>query len=312
MTILNKLIAASLPAVPKPIVRFVAKPYIAGETLEDQMRVAASLNAEGYLVATGILGEFVTKREDSEQAVRDYQQCLDEIAARKIESYIHVKPTHLGLKLDKEFCYQNVRKILEHARGRGNFVRMDMEDSHCIDDTLDLYFRLREEFENVGCVIQARMRRSLADVRRLGKVKANVRLCKGVYLEPREIAYTDFRLIQANFTLLLEELLSAGCYAAVATHDELLIWDALRAFERHGLKPHQYEFQMLHGVEPQLRRIVRGQGHRVRVAVPFGPNWYPYSVRRLRKNPAIAGHVIKAMFRREKKEYTSPQAGLQS
>lgn len=298
MTILDKLISISLPLVPKPIVRLVARPYIAGETLEDQMRVAAALNAEGFMVATGILGEFATKREDSEEAARDYQKCLDEIAARKLDSYIHVKPTHLGLKLDKEFCYQNVRKILEHARGHGNFVRMDMEDSPCIDDTLEQYFRLREDFENVGCVIQARMRRSLADVRRLAAVKANVRLCKGVYLEPREIAYTDPRVIQANYTRLLEELMSSGCYAAIATHDELLIWDACRLIDRLGLKPHQYEFQMLHGVEPLLRRVVREQGHRLRVAVPFGPNWYPYSVRRLRKNPAIAGHVLRAMFRR--------------
>jgi proline dehydrogenase len=249
------------------------------------------------MVASGILGEFVTRREESEQAVREYQQCLDEIAARKLESNIHTKPTHLGLKLDKDFCYQNMRRILEHAKLSGNFMRMDMEDSPCIDDTLELYYRLREDFDNVGVVIQARMRRSLADVRKLAGAKANVRLCKGVYLEPREVAYTDFRIIQENYALLLEELLSAGCYVGIATHDELLIWQACRLIDRLGLKPHQYEFQMLHGVEPMLRRTIRSQGHRLRVAVPFGPNWYPYSIRRLRKNPAIAGYVLKAVFK---------------
>jgi len=293
----DSVIAASLPLVPKPLVRLFSKPYVAGETLSDQLRVIQELNAQGFMVASGILGEFVTRREESEQAIRDYQQCLDEIAARKLDSNIHTKPTHLGLKLDKEFCYQNMRRILEHAKRSGNFMRMDMEDSPCIDDTLELYFRLRGDFDNVGVVIQARMRRSLADVRKLAAAKANVRLCKGVYLEPRDVAYTDFRIIQENYVMLLEELLSAGCYVGIATHDELLIWQACRLIDRLGLKPHQYEFQMLHGVEPMLRRTVRSQGHRLRVAVPFGPNWYPYSIRRLRKNPAIAGYVLKAVFK---------------
>jgi proline dehydrogenase len=298
MSLLDRVIAATLPLVPKPIVRVVAKPYVAGETLEDQIRVIQDLNAQGLMVATGILGEFVTGREESEQAVRDYQRVLDEIAARKLDSTIHTKPTHLGLKLDKEFCYQNMRRILEQARMHGNFMRMDMEDSPCIDDTLEIYYRLREDFDNVGVVIQSRMRRSLADVRKLVAVKANVRLCKGVYLEPRDVAYTEFRIIQQNFTMLLEELLTGGCYVGIATHDELLVWEAYRLIDRLGLKPHQYEFQMLHGVEPGLRRIIRSQGHRLRVAVPFGPNWYPYSIRRLRKNPAIAGYVLKALFKR--------------
>ena len=249
------------------------------------------------MAASGILGESVTRREESEEAVRDYKKALDEIAARKLDSNIHIKPTHLGLKLDKEFCYQNIGAILEHAKSHGNFVRMDMEDSPTIDDTLELFFRLREDFDNFGCVIQARMRRSLGDVRRLADVGANVRLCKGVYLEPREIAYTDRAIIQENYVMLLDELLSAGCYVGIATHDELLVWEAYRLIDRLGLEPHQYEFQMLHGVERELRKIVRDAGHRLRVAVPYGPNWYPYSVRRLRKNPAIAGYVLKSIFK---------------
>jgi proline dehydrogenase len=297
MAALDKLIAASLPLVPKPVVKVFAKPYVAGETLEDQIRVIQELNSQGFMAATGILGEFVTRREESEQAVRDYQRCLDEIAARKLDSNIHTKPTHLGLKLDKDFCYQNLKKVLEHAQRHGNFMRIDMEDSPCVDDTLEVFFRLHREFENVGAVIQSRLRRSIADVRKLAAERANVRLCKGVYVEPREIAYTDPRLVQRNYTLLLDELLSAGCYVGIATHDEVLIWEACRIIERLKLNPHQYEFQMLHGVEPSLRRMVREQGHRLRVAVPFGPNWYPYSIRRLRKNPAIAGYVLRATFK---------------
>ena len=297
MSLSDKLIAATLPIVPKPLVRVFASPYIAGETLADQIRVIESLNQDGFMVASGILGELVTRREESEEAVRDYKKALDEIAARKLKSNIHIKPTHLGLTLDNEFCYQNIRAILEHAKSHENFVRMDMEDSSTIDDTLELFFRLREDFDNFGCVIQARMRRSLGDVRRLADVGANVRLCKGVYLEPREIAYTDRAIIQENYVMLLDELLSAGCYVGIATHDELLVWEAYRLIDRLGLEPHQYEFQMLHGVERELRKIVRDAGHRLRVAVPYGPNWYPYSVRRLRKNPAIAGYVLKSIFK---------------
>ncbi|HSF18273.1 MAG TPA: proline dehydrogenase family protein [Vicinamibacteria bacterium] len=301
MSALDKLIATTLPVVPKPLVRVFAQPYVAGETLEDQIRVIQTMNAQGFMVASGILGEFVTKREESERAVRDYMELLDRIAALGLDSNIHVKPTHLGLKLDRDFCYENVRAILGHAKKHRNFVRMDMEDSPCIDDTLWLYFRLREHADNVGCVIQSRMRRSLDDVRKLGEAKANVRLCKGVYLEPRQVAYTDPRIIQKNYTLLLDRLLSAGCYVGIATHDEVLVWDAYRIIERLGLEPSQYEFQMLHGVEQGLRRLVRDAGHRLRVAVPYGPNWYPYSVRRLKKNPAIAGYVLKAVFSRNSK-----------
>ena len=299
MSFLDTVVAASLPLVPKPIVRIVASPYIAGETLTDQIRVIEALNRDGFMVASGILGEFVTRREESQAAVRDYIDVLDAVQEKKLDSNVHIKPTHLGLQLDKEFCYHNVSAILTRARDHGNFVRLDMEDSPCIDDTLDLYFRLREHFDNVGCVIQARIRRSLSDVRRLARAKANVRLCKGVYIEPREIAYLDRKIIQDNYAMLLDELLSAGCYVGIATHDEQLVWEAYRIIDRLALKPERYEFQMLHGVEPQLRRIVRDAGHRLRVAVPFGPSWYPYSIRRLRKNPAIAGYVLKAMFRNQ-------------
>ena len=297
MSALDKLITTCLPVVPKPLVQVFARPYIAGERLEDQIRTTTELNHDGLMVTTAILGEFVQRREESEEAVHRYKEVLDHIEERKLDSTIHVKLSQLGLKLDKEFCYQNMRKILTHARERKNFVRMDMEDSSCIDDTLDIYFQLRKEFDNTGVVIQSRMRRSLADVRKLQAVQANVRLCKGIYLEPREIAFVDPQIIRNNYVMLLNELLSAGCYVGIATHDEQLIWASYQILDRLKLKPSQYEFQMLHGVDLQLRRITQRAGHRLRVSVSFGPNWYPYSLRRLRKNPAIAGYILKAMLR---------------
>jgi proline dehydrogenase len=298
MSLFDRLIASSLPLVPKPLVGLFARPYIAGETLEDQVRVVRSMNTQGFMAATGILGEFVERREEADAAVNDYLTILTRIEQEKLDSNIHVKPTHLGLKLDKDFCYENLRRLATSARKHSNFVRIDMEDSDCTDDTLDVFFRLHEEFDNVGAVIQAYMRRSLDDARRLAKVKANVRICKGIYIEPRDIAYQDKEVVRSNFGYLLEELAGAGCYVGIATHDERVVWAALRIVDRLGLEASQYEFQMLLGVEAPLRRIIRDAGHRLRVAVPFGPAWYPYSLRRLRKNPAIAGYVVKALLKK--------------
>ena len=299
MSLLDKIVSHSLPIVPKAVVRVFARPYIAGETLADQIREVRAVNEAGYMAASGILGEFVTRKEESAEAVESYIDVLNTIQEVGLDSNIHVKPTHLGLKIDWSFCLDNIRRLADHAGDQGNFVRIDMEDSPTVDDTLKLYFSLREQgYDNVGLVIQACLRRSIADIQRLKDVKANVRLCKGIYVEPHDIAYRDRSIVQENYAYLLDELLSGGCYVGIATHDERLIWEATRIVRRLGLTTHQYEFQMLHGVMAQLRRIVIGDGHRLRVAVPFGPSWYPYSVRRLRKNPAIAGYVLKAMFSR--------------
>ncbi len=297
MGVFDRVIALTLPLVPKPVVRRVASPYIAGEELEDLLRLAVSLNQDGYRVAAAILGEFVTRKDESTEAVQEYEKLLTSMGERRIDGYVHIKPTHLGLKLDKTFCLENVRTLLVAARRQGLFVRLDMEDSPCIDDTLDIYYQLRQEFENVGVVIQARMRRSLSDVRELVKVKANVRVCKGIYLEPHSIAYTDPELISRNYVRLAEELLGAGCTVAMATHDERLVWEGARLVDRLSIPRERYEFQMLLGVLAPLRRLVLDAGHPIRVAVPYGPNWYPYSIRRLQKNPAIAGYVLKSLFK---------------
>ena len=297
MGVFDRVVALTLPLVPKPVVRRVAGPYIAGERIDDLLRVAEGLNHDGYRVAAAILGEFVTRREESQEAVREYETLLASMGERRVDGYIHIKPTHLGLKLDKGFCLENVRSLLIAARRQGLFVRLDMEDSPCIDDTLDIYNQLRPDFDNVGVVIQARMRRSLADVRELAKVKANVRVCKGIYIEPFSIAFTDPVIISRNYIRLTEELLGAGCAVAIATHDERLVWEASCIIERLQVTRDRYEFQMLLGVLGPLRAVIHAAGHPVRVAVPYGRNWYPYSLRRLRKNPAIAGYVLKSLFK---------------
>ena len=297
MNIFNPTIKAILPLVPKPLVRQIAKPYIAGETLEELVGVVEDLNLNGFSVATSILGEFVNEQNQAIEAGVDYIEVLSEIQSRNLDSNIHVKLTHLGLTIDKELCYSNLKSILKKAEETHNFVRIDMEDSSCTDDTLSIFEKAQREFENVGIVIQACMRRSMADIQKLNVLKANVRLCKGIYIEPRNIAYNDYQNIRENYSTLLKELLTAGCYVGIATHDEWLVQNAFQTIDDLGLNPTQYEFQMLYGVTPSLRQSIREAGHRLRVAVPFGPAWYPYSIRRLRKNPAIAGYVLKALFK---------------
>jgi len=297
MNIFNPTIKAILPLVPKPLVRQIAKPYIAGETLEELVGVVEDLNFNGFSVATSILGEFVNEQNQAIEAGVDYIEVLSEIQSRNLDSNIHVKLTHLGLTIDKELCYSNLKSILKKAEETHNFVRIDMEDSSCTDDTLSIFEKAQREFENVGIVIQACMRRSMVDIQKLNVLKANVRLCKGIYIESRNIAYKDYQNVRENYSTLLKELLTAGCYVGIATHDEWLVQNAFQTIDDLGLTPTQYEFQMLYGVTPSLRQSIREEGHRLRVAVPFGPAWYPYSIRRLRKNPAIAGYVLKALFK---------------
>jgi len=298
MNLLNPIIKATLPLVPKPIVRRIAKPYIAGETLPELVSVVQELNHDRFIVATSILGEFVTEVKDAEEAVQQYQEVLTEIKDLKLESNIHIKLSHFGLKLDKEVCYNNLINILKTAADCGNFVRIDMEDSTCTDDTLAIYKRAREKFENVGVVIQACMKRSNEDIDSLKAMKANVRICKGIYIEPPEIAYNDREIVRQNYSTLLKDLLGPGCYVGIATHDKWLVDDAFQTIEELALDHSQYEFQMLYGVDPQLRQMIRDAGHRMRVAVPFGPSWYPYSIRRLRKNPTVARYVLQALFKK--------------
>jgi proline dehydrogenase len=300
MSWLDRAISVVLPAVPKPVVRYFARRYIAGPTMDDAFAVVRALAREGAMATLDILGEFVTTIEQAERNTRAYEELLGRVAELELaDTHVSVKLTALGLLVDRAACLDRMRRLCAAARDTGNFVRIDMEDSRCTDATLASYQTLRAEFPGcVGVVLQSRLRRTLADVDGLTRQVANVRLCKGIYLEPRPIAYVDAEIIRSNFVQALELLLERGAYVGIATHDERLVAEALRLVRRFALGPDRYEFQMLLGVDVELRRILIGSGHRLRVYVPYGEQWYGYSVRRLRENPQIAGYAFKSILQR--------------
>lgn len=298
MSLFDRAVRLTLPITPRPFVRFFARRYVAGNTLADAVATVKRLATEGCCATIDVLGESVTSRELARAAVSEYLAVLDAIRDHGLASNVSLKPTQMGLAIDEEFCLDNIASILEKAYPQGIFVRIDMEDSTTTDATLRIYHSLTARFPaGTGVVLQARLRRTLADAAALGGFRVNVRLCKGIYLEPREIAYTERDIIRDNFMNVLEVLLSAGTYVGIATHDEWLVCQSLAMVQRLGLTPDRYEFQMLLGVDPQLRRIITAAGHRLRVYVPFGSHWYPYSVRRLRENPQIARVGLEAFLR---------------
>ncbi|HEV8583235.1 MAG TPA: proline dehydrogenase family protein [Thermoanaerobaculia bacterium] len=298
MSAFNRVLVTGLPLVPKPIVGKVASRYVAGATLDDAVRAVRSLNKQGAMATMDVLGEEVHEREKATAAVDEYLRVFDAIDRERIDSNVSIKLTLLGLKIDEGFCRDNVARIADTARRYGNFVRIDMEDSTCTDATLRIYRELQDRYGNLGVVLQAYMRRTLADIDGLPAEGANVRLCKGIYVEPRRIAWKGYETVRANFVHALEKLIERGIYMGIATHDEYLACMATALIDKHGLKPERYEFQMLLGVDEELRRILIGAGHRLRVYVPYGRDWYPYSMRRLRENPEVARHVLKSLLKK--------------
>jgi proline dehydrogenase len=271
--------------------------YIAGEELDDAVRIVRAINSKRMMGTMDVLGENVSTREESLAALRGCEAVLHSINKNHLDANLSIKLTQLGLKIDEEFCYSNVKRLLEIASGYNSFVRIDMEDSSTTSATLKLCERLRSEgLENVGVVIQANMRRSEADVRRLVSMKTNIRLCKGAYIEPEAVAFQDKEEIRLNFLKLLKMLLDGRCYVGIATHDDFLIGTACQAIQEMNLPKSAYEFQMLHGVKSKLRDKIVADGHRLRVYVPFGQHWYAYSIRRFKENPQIAWHVFQAIF----------------
>lgn len=299
MKALNQVIVRTLPLVPKFAVRRIASRYVAGETLEQALAVVARLNAEGCMATLDVLGEDVTRLEETDETVRDYERALSAIAQRKLDSNISVKLTALGLKLDPAQCRRQFARIVEAARATQTFVRIDMEDSSVTEETVEIFLEFRARYPRVGLVLQAYMRRSAADAARAAAVKGNVRVCKGIYVEPPSIAFQDREEIRRSYVELVDTLLSSGCYVGIATHDPLLVERSLDVIDRLRLRPEAYEFQMLLGVAGDLRRRLVAQGHRLRVYVPYGQAWYAYSVRRLKENPSIAGHVLSGLFKPE-------------
>ena len=292
MALLDRAIVRLLPAVPKPVVRRISERYIAGTELEDACRVVRELNDAGKMATIDVLGEEITKREEALEIAGEYGDVFATIEHEELDSNVSVKLTGLGLKLGYEFCRENLAAVVRDAAERSNFVRIDMEDSSCTDDTLRIYRDLRAEgLDNVGIVLQAALRRTLDDVRDLAPLGLNVRLCKGIYLEPPEIAYQEFDEVRDGFVRSLDALLEAGAYVGIATHDEWLVSQALGLLERYGRHRDEYEFQMLLGVREALGDQLVRDGHRLRIYVPFGRHWYSYSLRRLQENPKIAGYI---------------------
>jgi proline dehydrogenase len=290
LKVLDSAIVRMLPAVPKPVVRRLSSRYIAGPTLDDARRTVAALAAEGKLATVDVLGEEITRVEEAEGITAGYLEVLAALEADGAEVNVSVKLTGLGLKLDLGLCREHLETLVRDAAARGGFVRIDMEDSTTTDDTLRLYRELREAgHDNVGVVLQARLRRTVADVAALADLRPSVRLCKGIYLEPPTIAFEHDEAVRASFVSALDALLEAGCYVGIATHDEWLLTESLRRVD--GLAPEEYELQMLLGVREQRAGELVADGHRLRVYVPFGRRWYEYSLRRLQENPKIAGYV---------------------
>ena len=286
MAILDRALVRFLPAVPRQAVRRIAAQYIAGERVEDAVVTVRRLNAEGKTATIDVLGEEVARPHEAGDIVRAYHDVFEAIREHELDSNVSVKLTGLGLKLGYKLCRRNIETVVRHAAESGNFVRIDMEDSSTTDDTLRLYRELREAgLDNVGVVLQARLRRTMDDIEALADLRPSVRICKGIYLEPWKIAYTDYEEIRLSFVRCLEALLETASHVGIATHDEFLITEGKRlAHERS-------EFQMLLGVREARGDQLVHEGERLRIYVPFGKRWYEYALRRMQENPRIAGYV---------------------
>jgi proline dehydrogenase len=294
VALLQRALVAALPLVPRRIVQRLSSRYIAGPSLDDAMGVVRQLNGEGKLATIDVLGEEIRSADEAQAIAAAYHEVLARVQAEGLDSNISVKLTGFGLELGADICRANLEAVVRDARERGTYVRIDMEDSSTTDATLGLYRGLRAAgYENLGVVLQSRLRRSLADTEGLD----DVRLCKGIYVEPEAVAFQGYDEVRASYLRCLTALFDAGAYVGIATHDEFLLGEGLRLVAEHGLRRDQYEFQMLLGVRPERGDELVRDGHRLRVYVPFGTHWYEYSLRRLQENPQIAGYVAADLLR---------------
>ena len=298
----NKLIAAMLPFFPKKFVWLFSKPYIAGETVEDAIKASKNLNSKGIMVTIDILGEFIENLDEAEANKKEYIELIEQVEKENIDGNYSVKPTMFGLLLDKEVCYKHIREIVVKAVEYNNFIRVDMEDSPCTDMEIEIFRKLKAEFpKNVGLVFQAYMKRTHKDIEDLmdihtEEVPLNYRLCKGIYIEPKEIAFKKYDEVNEHFLQDIEFCLKNGVYPGIATHDKPIISGSYKLIEELNIPKEKYEFQMLYGVTPKLRQSILDKGHRMRVYVPYGKQWFGYSTRRLKENPKMANHIMKAIF----------------
>lgn len=297
MSFFDDAIVALLPMIPKVITKRVAGRYVAGASLADAVSTVKLAIDQGTCATIDVLGENAESREESEEATSLYMRALAAIQSENLDANISVKPTHLGLRTDKEFCLGNIDRLVAKAKEIGNFVRIDMEDHTTTTDTLDIYGRLRESRGSVGVAIQSYLKRSESDVRAAASQDANFRLCKGIYVEPQEVAYHKMSEINESFMTLLRIMFEAGSYVGIATHDDELIAASERLIDTLGLGSKDYEFQMLLGVKERTRREIVSRGHKMRVYVPFGEDWFPYSLRRLKENPRLGRNTIRELLK---------------
>ena len=298
----NKFIASILPWFPKKFIWIFSRAYISGVTMADAMRVSRELNEQGVRVTLDVLGEFIKSLDEAEANKQEYLDLIEETQKNGINGNYSLKPTSFGLLLDKEACYRLMREIVAKAASYNNFCRIDMEDSPCTDLEIELYRRLHAEFpRNVGLVVQAYLKRTCSDLEKMldmntPEIPTNYRLCKGIYIEPAEIAYKKYEEINKHYLEDLEFMFRNKIYVGIATHDKPLIEGAYELIRKYNVPKNMYEFQMLYGVTPKLRQSIVDGGHLMRVYVPFGEKWFGYSTRRLKENPKIASHIIKAIF----------------
>jgi proline dehydrogenase len=282
--------------MPERLVWQFSKKYIAGKTLQSAVDTVKDLNSKGILATLDVLGESITTEEEANTAKQKALQVFDAIVKNKLNANLSIKPTQMGLAIDKEFAYQNILELVKHANEINNFVRIDMEDSPYTDVTLDVYKRIYEEYSNLGVVLQAYLKRTYNDTILLNKLGTNYRLCKGIYIEPANIAYKDKQAIRDNFMKCLELMLKNGNYVGIATHDKYLIDKSYELIKALNIPKDMFEFQMLLGVREDLRDKINKDGYKIRIYVPYGDDWYKYSMRRLQENPNIAGHIVKEFF----------------
>lgn len=279
------------------LLAWMARTFVAGETIEAALKSVRKLNKKGVMATMDVLGESVKDKETAEKAVQDYLDLLDAIPRAGVDSHVSLKLTQMGLDIDTDYCLRNVEKIVVRAKERGNFVRIDMEGTPHTQRTLDIFCRLRENYDNVGIVVQAYLFRTEKDVRDLNKIQAKIRICKGAYKEPEDLAIKKMRDIRANFVKIAELLFKEGVYPAIATHDDKLINWTKEYAARNGLPSDKYEFQYLFGIRSKTFRDLAAEGYRVRCYVPFGTHWLPYCLRRLRERKTVL-FLIRNFFKR--------------
>jgi len=299
---LNKLIADILPHMPKKLVWLFSKRYIAGETIEEGLLASKLLNEKEMEITIDLLGEFIETIDEARDNRNEYLEIITRFTNENVKGNFSLKPTMFGLLIDKEICYDYIREIVELAAHKNSFVRIDMEDSQCVDMEIDIFRRLKSEFPaNVGLVVQAYMRRTMSDLEALSELNTkenplSFRLCKGIYVEAENIAYQGFKEVQQNFLNDLEYMLKNKMYVGIATHDKFLVSESYKLIEKYKVPKSMYEFQMLYGVTPDLRKSILVKNHLMRVYVPYGKEWFGYSTRRLKENPKMAKEIIKALF----------------